>query len=137
MYHLQVLIAALYYNPDLLLQILEKLQSQLQQLNGQPLSSHFVKQWIADTDCFLGIHDRKLYVLGLCTAMSLGSNKPPILNELAEKVLPSLLLIFEGLKRAYHARAQEGEEEESEDEDDEDCEGTYWKLYRIRANEDY
>lgn len=57
--------------------------------------------------------------------MSLGGNKPPILNELAEKVLPSLLLIFEGLKRAYHARAQEGEEEESEDEDDEDCEGMY------------
>lgn len=136
---IQVLIAALYYNPELLLQILEKLQGQLQQLGGQPLSAHFIKQWIADTDCFLGIHDRKLYVLGLCTAMSLGGNKPPIMNELAEKVLPSMLLIFEGLKRAYQARAQEGEEEESEDEDDEDCEGNFTELnisssYKPRLN---
>lgn len=118
---LQILIAALYYNPLLLLQTLEK-----QQFNGnEPLIAHFVKQWLADTDCFLGIHDRKLYVLGLCTAISLGEGKPLVLNEIAEKVLPSLLLIFEGLKRAYHSRAQEGEEEESEDEDDEDCEGKY------------
>lgn len=119
---LQVVIAALYYNPELLLQILE--QGQQQQMSPEPLSSHFIKQWLLDTDCFLGIHDRKLYVLGLCTAIALGENKPAVLNELAGKVLPSLILIFEGLKRAYQARAQEGEEEESDDEDDdEDCEG--------------
>jgi len=41
---------------------------------------------------------------------------------LAPKILPSLLLVFDGLKRAYQARAQDDEEEESED-DDEDCEG--------------
>lgn len=120
---LQVVIAALYYNPQLLLQILGKLQSQMQQQGTEPLSSHFIKQWLMDTDCFLGIHDRKLYVLGLCTAIGLGENKPIVLNELAGKVLPSLILIFEGLKRAYQARAQEGEEEESDEEDDdEDCE---------------
>lgn len=94
----------------------------MQQQGTEPISSHFIKQWIHDTDCFLGIHDRKLYVLGLCTLLSLGDNKPPVLNELAGKVLPSLMLIFDGLKRAYQARAQEDEEEES-DEDDEDCEG--------------
>lgn len=94
----------------------------MQQQNAEPISSHFIKQWIHDTDCFLGIHDRKLYVLGLCTLLSLGDNKPPVLNELAAKVLPSLMLIFDGLKRAYQARALEDEEEESED-DDEDCEG--------------
>lgn len=122
----QVVIAALYYNPELLLQILEKLQVQMQQVSAEPLASHFIKQWLLDTDCFLGIHDRKLYVLGLCRAIALGENKPVVLNELADKVLPSLILIFEGLKRAYQARAQEGEEEESDEEDDdEDCEGKY------------
>lgn len=121
---LQVLIAALYYNPVLLLQILEKLQGQLQQqLGGEQLSSHFIKQWLADSDCFLGVHDRKLYVLGMCTAISLGEHKPNVLNEQADSVLPSLLMIFEGLKRAYQSRAQEGEEEESDEEEDDDCEG--------------
>lgn len=105
-------------NPQPLLKICK-------QQGTEPLSSHFIKQWLMDTDCFLGIHDRKLYVLGLCTAIGLGENKPVVLNELADKVLPSLILIFEGLKRAYQARAQEGEEEESDEEDDDaDCEGT-------------
>lgn len=116
------MIAALYYNPHQLLQILEQMQMQMQQQAAEPLSSHFIKQWIHDTDCFLGIHDRKLYVLGLCTLLSLGDGKPPVLNELAPKILPSLMLVFDGLKRAYQARAQDDEEEESEDED-EDCEG--------------
>lgn len=125
---LQVLIAALYYNPVLLLQILQTLQGRLQQqLGGEQLSSHFVKRWLDDSDCFLGIHDRKLYVLGMCTAITLGEHKPNVLNEQAENVLPSLLMIFEGLKRAYQSRAQEGEEEESDEENDDDCEGKYKK----------
>lgn len=120
---LQVVIAALYYNPQLLLEILGKMQSQLPQQGSEPIASHFVRQWIHDTDCFLGIHDRKLYVLGLCSALSLGDGKPPVLNELAEKVLPSLMMVFDGLKRAYQARAQEDEEsEDDEEDDDEDCE---------------
>lgn len=89
---------------------------------SEPIASHFIKQWIHDTDCFLGIHDRKLYVIGICTLMSLGDEKPQVLIELAPKILPSLMLVFDGLKRAYEARAQDDEEEESED-DDEDCEG--------------
>lgn len=114
---LQVVIAALYYNPQLLLSILDKMP----QPNSEPISSHFIKQWIHDTDCFLGIHDRKLCVLGLCTLISLGDAKPPVLSEIAGKIIPALILLFDGLKRAYQARAQEEEEEESEDED-EDCE---------------
>lgn len=67
------------------------------------------------------IHDRKLCVLGLCTLMSMGEARPPVLNELVGRILPALILLFEGLKRAYQVRAQEAEEEESEDDDD-DCE---------------
>lgn len=82
---------------------------------------------IQDTDCFLGIHDRKLYVLGICEAISLGGAKPNVLSELANEILPSLLLIFDGLKRAYTLRAQEGEEEESDEEDfDDDCSGKFF-----------
>ncbi|XP_017479021.1 PREDICTED: importin-7 [Rhagoletis zephyria] len=114
---LQVVIAALYYNPQLLLTILEKMS----QPTNESISSHFIKQWLHDTDCFLGIHDRKLCVLGLCTLISLGDAKPPVLSEVAGKILPNLILLFDGLKRAYESRAQEDDEEEEEDDED-DCE---------------
>lgn len=115
---LQVLIAVLYYDPILFLRSLHNRQT-----NNEPILSMFIKQWLDDTDCFLGVHDRKLYVLGLCTAMKLGEHKPFILNELAGKILPSLLVIFEGLKRAYQSRASEDEEEESDEENNDDYEG--------------
>lgn len=67
------------------------------------------------------IHDRKLCVLGLCTLISLGDAKPPVLSEVSDKIIPSLVLLFDGLKRAYESRAQEEEEEEEEENDD--CEG--------------
>lgn len=52
---LQVVIAALYYNPQLLLSILDKMS----QPNNEPISSHFIKQWLHDTDCFLGYVERQ------------------------------------------------------------------------------
>jgi hypothetical protein len=86
--------------------------------------SHFVKQWIHDTDCFLGIHDRKLWVVGMCTLISLGNAKPQVLSEVSNDIIPSLILIFDGLKRAYEARAEAEEEEESDEDEDleDDCE---------------
>ncbi|XP_060535459.1 importin-7 [Cylas formicarius] len=110
---LQVLIAALYYNPQLLFAVLQKMPD---------FTNHFIKQWLHDTDCFLGIHDRKLCVLGLCTLIAM-DEKPPALLEMAPKVVPALILLFDGLKRAYAAKAQaEAEEEESETDDDEEIE---------------
>ncbi|GJQ71192.1 hypothetical protein Trydic_g1090 [Trypoxylus dichotomus] len=107
---LQVLIAVLYYNPPLLFSVLEKMPD---------FSNHFIKQWIKDVDCFLGVHDRKICVLGICTLISL-PQKPQVLVELASKIMPALIMLFEGLKKAYAARAQDsGEEEESESDNDE------------------
>ncbi|XP_037934798.1 importin-7 isoform X2 [Teleopsis dalmanni] len=114
---LQVVIAALYYNPQLLLSVLDKMS----QPSNEPISAHFVKQWLHDTDCFLGIHDRKICVLGLCTLISLGDSKPQVLSEVSSQIIPALILLFDGLKRAYESRAQEEEEEEDE-EDNDDCE---------------
>lgn len=121
---LQVVIAALYYNPELLFQTMEKLQMQMSPTES--ITAHFVKQWIHDTDCFLGyakflffyllivypdllvlifllcrLHDRKLCVLGLCTLLSMGQNRPPVLNECINQIMPSMILLFDGLKRAY------------------------------------
>lgn len=110
---LQVLIAALYYNPGLLFSVLEKLPG---------FTENFIKQWLHDTDCFLGIHDRKICVLGLCTLITM-ENKPNCLVEMVSQVVPSLILLFDGLKRAYAAKAQEASEEEETDSSEGEVEG--------------
>ncbi|XP_076030766.1 importin-7 msk isoform X2 [Oratosquilla oratoria] len=116
---LQVVIAGLYTAPDLLLQVLES--ATLPNTNT-PLLAHFIKQWIHDTDCFLGLHDRKVCVLGLCTLLQLGPERLPVLQECHKEILPALVLLFQGLKRAYAAKANEEEcgDDDSDDGDDAD-----------------
>ncbi|GAB6021254.1 hypothetical protein CHUAL_003869 [Chamberlinius hualienensis] len=97
---MQVIIAALQYNPQLLLRTLENLQMQLP-ITNKSVTHSFIEQWIQDTDCFLGLHDRKMCVLGLCTLLTLGSDRPQVVSESANLILPSLILLFNGLKRAY------------------------------------
>lgn len=96
---LQVVIAALYYSPQLLFDTMEKLQ--LSVPPTESIASHFIKQWIHDTDCFLGLHDRKLCVLGMCTLITMTPARPVAVNECAQQIVPSLILLFDGLKRAY------------------------------------
>ncbi|KAK8769712.1 hypothetical protein V5799_013823 [Amblyomma americanum] len=115
---LQVVIAGLYYNPALLFETLSKIQRPNSQDN---LLDHFVKTWLGNIEYFMGLHDRKMCVLGLCTLISQAS-RPQSLSEMAPQVVPSLLVLFEGLKRAYAYRAQEEEESDEEEEDDDDCE---------------
>ncbi|CAK1554699.1 unnamed protein product [Leptosia nina] len=115
---LQVLIAILYCNPQLLLNILMKLQVAVPNAS---ITQHFIKQWIHDTDCFVGCHDRKLSVLGICTLLEMGPQRPS-LDEVLPNILPSCLVLFDGLKKAYEAKA-EGEEESSSSDDDEEEDG--------------
>jgi len=56
---LQVVIAALYYNPQLLLSIMDKMS----QPSNEPIISHFIKQWLHDTDCFLGYYTNTKYLI--------------------------------------------------------------------------
>merc|ERR1711892_872095 len=122
---IQVIIAALFYNPALLLDTLDKIQ-----IPGMPggVFGHFVQQWIHDTDCFIGLHDRKLCVLGLVHLMQMPDNQSVAGH--AQQLVPSALLLFDGLKRAYAARnddesSEEGDSDEllDSDEDEIDDEG--------------
>ncbi|XP_044732158.1 importin-7 isoform X2 [Chrysoperla carnea] len=118
---LQVVIAAIYIEPTLTLQVLEKLP--IPNNPGESITAHFLKQWLHDTDCFLGIHNRKICVLGLCRLLALPvEQRPAALADLAPKILPSLVLLFDGLQRAYAARARELDEESSDEDDDDEYE---------------
>jgi uncharacterized membrane protein YobD (UPF0266 family) len=99
---LQVIVAAIYYNPHLLFETLDKLQ--LSMSTNESISAHFIRQWLQDTDCFFGIHDRKLCVMGLLTLMALSPNRPIAVNEHANQIVPSMLMLFDGLNRAYTSK---------------------------------
>jgi len=107
---LQVIIAAMYYNPALLVDSLNKM--------GPDVFNHFIQQWIHDTDCFIGLHDRKICVLGLCHLLQMPEN--PAIAAHATQLVPSLILLFDGLKRAYAARNEE-DSDDSDDDDDDDA----------------
>lgn len=54
---------------------------------------------------FISLHDRKMFVLGFCTLLNLPHDKRPAeLGEVANEILPSMILVFKGLKRAYESK---------------------------------
>ncbi|XP_020033722.1 importin-8 isoform X1 [Castor canadensis] len=97
---LQVAIAALYYNPELLLHTLEQIQLPH---NPGPITVQFVNQWMNDTDYFLGHHDRKMCIIGLSILLEL-QNRPPAVDAVVGQIVPSILFLFLGLKQVCAAR---------------------------------
>jgi hypothetical protein len=45
---------------------------------GDSVVHHFIEQWLQDTDCFIGLHDRKLSILGLCRILEVGPQVPGV-----------------------------------------------------------
>jgi len=103
---IQVAIATLYFDPNLLFGVLQ----------NSEVISQFIAQWLDDTDCFIGIHDRKLCILGLCQLLNM-PNVPGV-SANASKMMPIFIMLFDGLRRAYEA-AQESDDDEDSDEDEE------------------
>ncbi|XP_067928154.1 importin-7-like [Watersipora subatra] len=115
---LQVVIAALYYNPSMLFEMLNNLQ-----ISDQSVTEQFIKQWLHDCDTFLGLHDRRICILGLCCLMNTPHNRPAIVTQVAGEIIPAALLVFKGLKRAYQSKADmlkavDDSDGEANDEDD-------------------
>ncbi|KAJ6221341.1 hypothetical protein RDWZM_007153 [Blomia tropicalis] len=122
---LQVMIVVFYFNHELLFQILTKLQPVYP---DKQLIDYFFDQWLRNISMFLGLHDRKVCILGLSKLLSLDpSARPMIVNEFAPKILPETLKLFNNLKEAYKAKANadadsddEDTDVESDDDDDDD-----------------
>ncbi|XP_077401238.1 importin-8 isoform X1 [Vanacampus margaritifer] len=91
---LEVAIAALYYSPAILMHTLDNARFSQK---PQTITAHFINQWMNDTEFFLGIHDRKMCIIGLTVLMELPS-RPAALEGVAAQILPSVLLLFLGLK---------------------------------------
>lgn len=112
---MQVMIVVFYFNHDLLFQILEKLQPLYP---TKPLINHFFEQWLQNINSFLGLHDRKVCILGIAKILSLESAKRPlIINNLSANMLPDTLKLFENLKEAYKTKANADADTEDDDSD--------------------
>uniref|UniRef100_A0A8C8EXS0 Importin N-terminal domain-containing protein n=1 Tax=Oncorhynchus tshawytscha TaxID=74940 RepID=A0A8C8EXS0_ONCTS len=107
---LQVAIAALYYNPALLIHTLDNMHFPH---TPQPITAHFINQWMNDTEFFLGLHDRKMCIIGLSVLMELPS-RPVVVDGIAAQIVPSVLLLFLGLKHLYSSRLNNDEDEVNE-----------------------
>lgn len=117
---LQIVIAAFYSNYQLLFNIFEKLEEQ----SSQPkftLFDSFIKQWLKDIKELLGLHDRKMSIIGFCTLIRLPADKrPPTVAQVSDKIVPSVLTLCERLKIAYQKKATADSDSETDDDDDDD-----------------
>ncbi|KFD52142.1 hypothetical protein M514_06987, partial [Trichuris suis] len=113
---LSVIIAALVYNPELAIEVLLSLRV----AEGcESLLDHFIKHWVNEVATFNGIHNRKMCLFGLCAIAQL-RERPPVINEIARSIIPSCIVLFEGLQRAYEAKAEEESESTDDEEEDDD-----------------
>ncbi|XP_035003849.1 importin-8 isoform X3 [Hippoglossus stenolepis] len=158
---LQVAIAALYYNPVLLIHTLDNMHFPH---NPQPITAHFINQWMNDTEFFLGVHgslyfffvrfiggwqptsrlhDRKICIIGLSVLMELPS-RPAVLDGVAAQIIPSILLLFLGLKHLHTSRlinkpdvlAHTGPQDEDQNEEipsDEDEVNENWNAMQQQS----
>uniref|UniRef100_A0A8C8EY91 Importin N-terminal domain-containing protein n=1 Tax=Oncorhynchus tshawytscha TaxID=74940 RepID=A0A8C8EY91_ONCTS len=130
---LQVAIAALYYNPALLIHTLDNMHFPH---TPQPITAHFINQWMNDTEFFLGLHDRKMCIIGLSVLMELPS-RPVVVDGIAAQIVPSVLLLFLGLKHLYSSRLNKPDLLKTGDrgEETEQMRGE-WREQEIPSDED-
>uniref|UniRef100_A0A4W4EA82 Importin N-terminal domain-containing protein n=1 Tax=Electrophorus electricus TaxID=8005 RepID=A0A4W4EA82_ELEEL len=134
---LQVAIAALYYSPALLMHTLESMRFPH---CTEPITAQFINQWMSDTEFFLGLHDRKMCIIGLSLLME-ASGRPAVVERVAAQIIPSILLLFLGLKHIYASRVLAKPEQLSraqgadEDEDGKRRTGTsLWKKVSAKCH---
>lgn len=117
---LQIVIASLYSNYQLLFDVFEKMEQQ----SNQPkytLFDSFVKQWMKDIEVLFGLHDRKMSIIGFCTLILLPADRrPPIVSQISDRIVPSVLSLYERLKIAYQKKSTEDSDSETDDDEEEE-----------------
>lgn len=118
---LQIVIAVLYVDHHYLRECFERWENQ----NGQApftLFNSFMEQWLKDVDELQGIHDRKINLIGFCVILTWGLENecPPIIPNVAQRILTSIISLGERLVVAYKKKAEVGSDDETESSDEED-----------------
>ena len=120
---IQVVVASILNNPKATLEYLSTIKSP--SIENCTMDVQMLSLWLQDTDCFLGLHDRKIYVLGICKLLEFEQllNSIPAIREAAVQFLPKLLVIFNGLKQIYEKIHADDDDDEEGEEDEIDGDG--------------
>ncbi|XP_063677673.1 importin-7-like [Bolinopsis microptera] len=113
---LLVVVAAIWYNPLLAMHLLDKYKLPN---SSESVVEQFFNQLFSDAEVFIGIHDKKVAVLGLCELIMHPSAPKPF-DHLADKLIPYFITLLKNLRVAYQLRREE-ENEESEGEEGEEA----------------
>uniref|UniRef100_A0AAF5RTV4 Importin N-terminal domain-containing protein n=1 Tax=Wuchereria bancrofti TaxID=6293 RepID=A0AAF5RTV4_WUCBA len=122
---LLVVIASLYYDTDMFVNLLPQLQP-----HGTNTLNYLVNELLSLAHCLEGVHDRKMAVIGLCTMARLSATRrPTLIDEKAQQINELLVTLLIGLQKAMKNKAEnrlanekesdikEAEEEVERDED--------------------
>ena len=82
---IQVLIVILWLNPDRFFQILNTVV--ITDPTTQNTIGNFFIQWMNDCHRFIGIHDRRICALGLCTLLRIDAKYYSAINNIVDKIL--------------------------------------------------
>lgn len=116
---LQVVVAALWSNTEVVLQTFDQASAQ----QGRSYFMEFLQKWFVDLDCFYGLHDRKMCLLGICTLLQIATKRPHDVAQVVDKLLPNSCVLLEGLEKVYANKDKEDSDDEFEDSDG-DIEGS-------------
>uniref|UniRef100_A0AAF5PKN2 Importin-7/11-like TPR repeats domain-containing protein n=1 Tax=Wuchereria bancrofti TaxID=6293 RepID=A0AAF5PKN2_WUCBA len=122
---LLVVIAGLYYDTDMFVNLLPQLQP-----HGINTLNYLVNELLSLAHCLEGVHDRKMVIIGLCTMARLSAtHRPTLIDEKAQQINELLVALLIGLQKAMKIKAEnrlanekesdikETEEEVGRDED--------------------
>ncbi|VDK80864.1 unnamed protein product [Onchocerca ochengi] len=122
---LLVVIAGLYYDTDMFVNLLPQLQP-----HGTNTLNYLVNELLSLAHCLEGVHDRKMAVIALCTMARLSAvHRPTLIDEKAQQINELLVSLLIGLQKAMKIKAEnrlanekesdgkETEEEVGRDED--------------------
>jgi len=111
---LQIFIVILWLNPDRFFQTLTTVASN--DPSTQSVIGNFFQQWMNECETFVGIHDRRVCALGLCTLLRIDSKYYSAISNIVLKILPNCIHIYQGLMKTY----QHAHQNNSDDDDDDD-----------------
>ncbi|VBB27537.1 unnamed protein product [Acanthocheilonema viteae] len=115
---LLVVIAGLYYDTDMFVNLLPQLQP-----HGTNTLNYLVNELLSLAHCLEGVHDRKMAVIGLCTMARLSAlHRPTLIDEKAQQINDLLVSLLMGLQKAMKVKAENrlANEKESDDKEAEE-----------------
>jgi hypothetical protein len=99
---LQVIIASVVYNPPSVIAYLDHPLPN----TSTTLLTEIVSQWLANASLLVGLHERKLFIIGLCTLLYTADKRPPVLNTHTQYLLPTAIFVLKNLRRTFDLRSR-------------------------------